>query len=185
MPTKPWDIVNSGEESAYGIFSLRRDRARSPRTNKEHDFIVLQSPDWVNVIPLTPDKEVVMISQWRHGIRRPTLELPGGVVDEGETIMKAAKRELLEETGYVADELISLGSVHTNPAFFNNLCHTFLAKNVCRRQKQDLDDKEDIEVVLVPVSEIPEMLRAGVITHSLIAVAFYRYFMEYTHHLPE
>ena len=185
MPPKPWDIISSKVEGSFGIFSLRRNRARSNRTAREHDFIILESPPWVNVIPLTIDDKVVMIRQWRHGIDQDTLEIPGGVVEHGDTLLQAAHRELREETGYVAREMIPLGFVHPNPAFLDNRCYTYLAKGVTLNGSQELDDKEDIEIVLVPISEVPDLLRNGVITHSLIAVAFYRYFMEYRSHAPD
>ncbi len=185
MAPKPWDIIASKEEGSFGIFSIRRSRARSPRTGREHDFIILESPPWVNIIPLTQDDQVVMIRQWRHGIGQDTLEIPGGVVEHGDTPLLAAHRELREETGYGADEMIPLGYVHPNPAFQDNRCYTYLAKNATLNGTQDLDDKEDIEIVLVPISEVPDLIRNGVITHSLITVAFYRYFMEYLSHATD
>jgi len=182
MLPKPWDLISSMRDSAYRVFNLRTDRARSPRTGREHNFFVLESGSWVNVIPLTRDNEVVMINQYRHGTREVTLEIPGGLVEPGDTPEAAAWRELREETGYGSDTITSLGWVHPNPAIQNNNCYTFLARDARQEGCQMQDDKEDIEVVLHPVSEIPRFIREGIITHSLVIVAFYRYFMEYLPH---
>lgn len=179
MPPKPWILTASREEAAYPIFNLRIDQARSPRTNRLHDFYVLESPDWVNVIPLTANDEVVLIRQYRHGLREVTLEIPGGLVEDSDSSMEAARRELREETGYEAAELILLGCVHPNPAFLNNQCMTYLAKDVFPVGEQEQDDKEDIEVLLKPLEAIPDLIRDRQITHSLILAAFYRFYMEY------
>ena len=161
------------------IFSLRIDRAHSPRTRVAHDFYILESTDWVNVIPVTPQGEVVLIRQYRHGTREVTLEIPGGIVEPGDTPEAAARRELVEETGFKEREMILLGSVHPNPAFLTNRCFTFLAKDVVRTQAQEQDDKEDIEVEVRPLEEVPRLIRRGEITHALVLAAFYRYYMEY------
>ena len=158
---------------------MRTDRVISPRTNKEHDFYVLESCEWVNVIPLTREEEVVLIRQYRHGIRQVTLEIPGGLVEQGDSPEETAKRELREETGYMASEMILLGSVHANPAFLNNLCYSYLARDVTLSGAQEQDEKEDIEIVVKPLKEIPRLIKDGEITHSLILAAFYRFYMEY------
>ncbi len=178
MPPKPWQVLSSTWDRAYRVFHLRTDRARSPRTGQAHDFYVLESTDWVNVIPLTPDREVVLIRQYRHGTRENTLEIPGGLVEPGDTPEAAARRELAEETGYQERELSCLGYVHPNPAILNNRCHTFLARDVFLNGDQDQDDKEDIEVLLHPLTEIPRLIRDNRITHALVLAAFYRFFME-------
>ena len=85
MPLKPWKLITSRRDASYFIFDMRIDHARSPRTGKSHDFYVLESSDWVNVIPLTPENEVVFIRQYRHGTREMTLEIPGGVIEPGDT----------------------------------------------------------------------------------------------------
>lgn len=182
MPPKPWKILSSIRDESYRVFSLRTDRALSPRTGKEHDFYILESSSWVNVIPLTPDNEVVMIRQYRHGIRDIALEIPGGLVEADDTPLGAAIRELREETGYREGEMIPLGDVHPNPAIQSNRCYTFLAKNVIPAGRQELDEKEDIEVILYPLEEIQGLISDGTITHSLVVVAFYRFFMEYLPH---
>ncbi len=120
-----------------------------------------------------------MIRQWRHGIREVTLEIPGGVVEPDDTPCDAARRELAEETGYAADEMIPLGFVYPNPAIQDNRCYTFLARNAVLQGGQELDDKEDIQIVQYPLSEIPRLIGEGTISHSLIIAAFWRYFMEY------
>lgn len=120
-----------------------------------------------------------MIAQYRHGIQGVTLEIPGGLVEQGDTPEGAARRELREETGYSADEIIALGCVHPNPAIQNNACYTYLARDVVLAGSQEQDDKEDIEVVLQPLSKIPRLISEGAITHSLVIAAFYRFYMEY------
>src|SRR4030043_2150070 len=117
---KPWKCIRSNTPQSFRVFSVRTDRAVSPRTGNEHDFHIIESRDWINIIPVTKDNQVVMVKQYRHGSREVTLEIPGGLVDPGDTPEKAAARELLEETGYQAEELMKIGSVNPNPALFNN-----------------------------------------------------------------
>lgn len=179
MLPKPWDIVSSERRDRLRIFGLRVDRAVSPRTGKAHDFYVLESASWVNVIPITPEQEVVLIRQYRHGTREVTLEIPGGIVEPGDSPLEAARRELREETGYEAGELIELGFVHPNPAFLDNRCYFFLAQGALRAGPQTQDEKEDIQVLLEPLAEIPRLIRERAITHSLVVAAFYRLFMEH------
>jgi len=179
MAPKSWTIVSSRFDKSYRVFNLRTDTARSPRTNATHDFFIMESSPWVNIIPLTSNDEVVMVQQYRHGIRDVTLEIPGGLIESHDSPEEAARRELMEETGYQGEQLISLGAVHPNPAIQNNLCYTFLAGNVYPAGKQNQDEREDIEVIIMPLTEIPRLIREGIITHSLVIVAFYRFFIEY------
>lgn len=141
----------------------------------ERDFVVLASPDWVNVVPLTADGQVVLIRQFRVGSNDWTIEIPGGMIDPGERPIDAAAREMREETGYDADELVYLGKVNPNPALFENTCYTFLAKNAAPKAGQRLDEGEMIEVFTAPLAELPAMVADGRIDHSLVvsALAFF------------
>jgi len=178
MTLKRWPVIFSNRDLSYGIFSIRTDRARSPRTQEEHDFYILETAPWVNVIPLTPDQEVVMIRQYRHGVQDFTLEIPGGLVEPGDTLSEAAARELSEETGYRAETMTELGYVHPNPAIQDNRCYSFVAEGVQKVGEQSLDEKEDIEILLQPLSAIPSLIRNRAITHALVVAAFARLFME-------
>jgi len=172
MPYESWTFLDSREVSNERIFRMRHDRYRFEPTAAERDFVVLDSPDWVNVVPVTGDGQVVLIRQYRHGIRQVTLEIPGGMVDPDESPREAALRELEEETGYVADRARLLGRIAPNPAILNNRCHMFLAEGCRRVADPKLDPFERIEVVLRPLAEIPEMVRSGEIFHGLVLNAF-------------
>jgi 8-oxo-dGTP pyrophosphatase MutT (NUDIX family) len=155
------------------IFSLRRERSRFSRDDVEHEFHVLECPDWVNVVPLTPDGDVVMVRQFRHGIQDVTLEVPGGMVDAHDpSPLVAARREMREESGFDGDRIEALGTIHPNPAIQANRCHSFVAYDVERRYTPMFDSTEETEVVLVPHASVPALLRDGVITHALVVVAF-------------
>jgi ADP-ribose pyrophosphatase len=179
LKVKPWKLVSSTIEKTFKIFDLRIDHAVSPRTGEEHEFYIFESKEWVNIIPVTKDNEVILIRQYRHGVGDIVLEIPGGIVEEEDTPLDAAVRELKEETGYSPSEMVYLGMVHANPAFLNNSCHTYLALDSFPDGPQNLDEKEDIEVILRPLADIPKLIKDGEISHSLILAAFYRYYMEY------
>jgi 8-oxo-dGTP pyrophosphatase MutT (NUDIX family) len=178
-PPQPWTLLSSELSKSCRIFDLRTDRACSPRTGQTHDFFVIESSSWVNIIPLTADNHVVMVRQYRHGTHEVTLELPGGLVESGDSPASAALRELQEETGYRAGTAIPLGYVHPNPALQNNRSYSFLAENVYATGVQKQDEREDIAVVLEPLADIPRLIKEGVITHALVIAAFYRYYLEY------
>ncbi len=172
---KPWKCIRSKVNESFRIFSIRTDTTLSPRTGREHDFYVIESNDWINVIPITEDHQVVMVRQFRHGSKTVTLEIPGGLVDPGDTPEQAALRELLEETGYEAAEWKKIGEVNPNPAIFNNRCHTYVATGLRKVSDPTPDQTEDLEVVLVPLSRIPDLIRRGEIDHAMVITAFYHF----------
>ena len=172
---KKWDLAKSEQVTSNRVFSIRKDAAVSPVTGKQHDFFVIEAPDWVNIVALTGevDRDVVLIRQYRHGIRSETIEIPGGMIDPGETPLEAAKRELLEETGYASDEWVDLGAVVPNPAIQDNRCATFLARSAKKIEEPHFDSTEDIDTYTAPLSDVPGLVRTGQITHSLVICAFY------------
>lgn len=143
-------------------------------------FYRLLCPDWVNVIPLTKDGFVVFVVQYRFGIKEDTLEIPGGQMDkEDKAPEEAARRELLEETGYSGEKWEYLGYVHPNPAILNNRCHTFFVRRVKKIGEIKNDKNEKTEVILKPLKEVKKLILEGKITHSLVLNAFQLFFLKY------
>jgi 8-oxo-dGTP pyrophosphatase MutT (NUDIX family) len=172
----PWKKVRSTPLGDFRIFKLRSDVSLSPRTGEEHDFFVLDSVDWVNVIAITPDQKLVMVEQFRHGSNTVELEIPGGMMDAGETNpVVTAVRELREETGYEGENARLLGKIWSNPAILTNRTFTVLIENCQLKRKVDWDRSEDLTTWLVPVAEIPKLVADEKIGHSLVAVALYHF----------
>ncbi len=171
--TPLWERDGAEAVADCRIFQVRRDHCINPRDRSRHDFYCLEMPDWINIIPLTANDEVVMIEQYRHGINRVTLEIPGGMVDAGEEPQTAAVRELYEETGYRATGACLLGSTHPNPAIQDNQIHTYLAENVEFESAPAFDSTEHTAVRLVPLQSVPALIADGTITHALVVVGFH------------
>jgi len=175
MP-EPWKKIRSTLLGDFRIFKLRSDVSLSPRTGEEHDFFVLDSVNWVNVIALTADQKLVMIEQFRHGSNTVELEIPGGMMDAGETDpMITAARELREETGYEGENARLLGKIWSNPAILSNRTFTVLIENCRLRHDVDWDHSEDLVTRLVPVAELPKLVADEKIGHSLVVVALYHF----------
>ncbi len=172
MPEQNWELLGSRVLVEHRILRFEADRYRVAPSGNEADFVRMVSDDWVNIVPLTAERHVVMVRQYRHGIRRVTLEIPGGMVDADESPAAAGLREMRQETGYAAEQATSLGEIWPNPAILSNVCHFFLAEGVQYSGEPTPDSYEHIEVVLVPLSDIPRLIREGEIRHALVIAAF-------------
>jgi 8-oxo-dGTP pyrophosphatase MutT (NUDIX family) len=155
------------------VFRVSRTQARSPRTGDRHAFYRIDSVDWVNVVPITDDGRVVMVRQYRHGLGELTLEIPGGMIDPGESPAEAAARELLEETGYRAAELVPIGTTSPNPALFGNRVHSFLGRDARRVGEVRNDGSEETAVELFSQPELRRIVRAGGVDHALVLAALH------------
>ena len=173
---QPWNKLHSTPAGNFRIFSIRSDRKVSPRTGQEHDFYVIDSVNWVNVIATTSDHQLVMIEQYRHGSDTVELEIPGGMMDRHETDPVATGiRELREETGYEGTAGRTLGWAWANPAIMSNRSYFVLVENCIHRHECEFDHGEDLITRVVPWKEIPALVMAGKIRHPLVIVALYQY----------
>lgn len=174
---KPWTRLGSKLLLETIPFDVYSHRVKSPNGLVEEDFFTLTCKHWVNVVALTTDNKIVLVEQYRHGVDSISLELPGGMIDEGEDPLLSGKRELLEETGYEASEAIDLGWTHPNPAILSNQCFFYALPNVELTSEQNLDHAEEIKVHTYSLAEASSFLSDGKITHALSALGLSRYLL--------
>jgi ADP-ribose pyrophosphatase len=170
---KPWNHLETEVLQDCQIFRVSRTLAASPRTGRSHPFHRIDSADWVNIVPLTPGGDVVLVRQYRHGSREVTLEIPGGMVDPGESPLQAAARELLEETGYRAASVEPIGVANPNPALFGNRIHVFLGRDAVPVAEIRCDGTEETAVEVLTRPELRRIARRGGVSHALVLAALH------------
>jgi 8-oxo-dGTP pyrophosphatase MutT (NUDIX family) len=168
---KNWIINKEDTEYKVRIFEILKRNLTMPDQKKSGDFYIIDAPTWINVIPITKNGTIILVEQYRHGIHDASLEIPGGVVDDGEEPIQAAKRELLEETGYSSTKWKKMGRVSTNPAIMTNYCETWLAEDCVLTNDINPDDFEDLKVVEMPVNDLMSLIKEGTVHHALIVAA--------------
>jgi len=170
----PWEKLESRHGEHLVLFRPRFDVLKHPKSEEVFQRLVLETPDWVNVVALTRERRLVVVRQFRFGTESVTLEIPGGMVDRGEDHRRAAERELREETGHTARKWTYLGCVEPNPAFHDNLCHHWLAEDAERTHEQGLDSGEDIAIDTLDLDDVRARIERGEIRHSLVITALAR-----------
>jgi ADP-ribose diphosphatase len=173
-----WKELSRRRVTSHSLFDLHVSERESSR-GARGEFLILDAPDWVNVVPVVPNAAgeecFLMVRQYRHGLGAITTEFPAGLIEEGEDPREAAERELREETGYRAARVTLLGRVSPNPAFMTNWCSTFLAEGLERAGEKDLDALEELDSIMIPVREVQDRMGTGEYINSLVMVAFLWY----------
>lgn len=170
-PPAHWNLTEENLHAQCVVFDIYKEHFAHPTDGRHGDFYVAHAPDWVTVVPVTSDGKILLVNQFRFGIRELSWEFPGGVIDKGEDFLHAAAREVAEETGYRGDPPILLGSAASNPAIFNNRCHFVLIENCRKTESTNFDANEEIEMKLATPGEVLELARNGQMKHALMLSA--------------
>lgn len=173
-----WKSKSSKQIADCRVFKVRQDFCERQSDSKKSDFFVIEAPSWINIIALTKDEDVVLIEQFRHGTEEITLEIPSGMIDEGEEPMATARRELLEETGFSSENIVLIGKSNPNPAIQNNEMFHYLAVDCEKNGETSFDEHESIVTKMFPLGEIDKLIENEKFTHSL-AIAAFQFFRIY------
>ena len=170
-----WNLLESEYLIRRPWLTARRDRVKLPNGQINDEFYVLEYPDWVNVIAVTEEGEFIMIEQYRHGLGEVQMEICAGVVEKGEHHLDAAKRELMEESGFGGGKWRLLTVLSGNPSTTNNLTYCYVAEGVKKISDQHLDRTEDVAVRILSRNDVENLLRKDVMKQSLMVAPLLRY----------
>lgn len=162
-----WKVLESEYLYNEPWLTVRKEKCELPNGKIMPAYYTLEYPTWVSAFALTKEGKVLMVKQYRHGLEVISTELPGGVVDKGETTEKAIERELKEETGYVFDSYEYVGKICANPATTNNYMHMYIAKGGIKKFDQSLDETEDVEVEVYSIEEVKQLVKENKIVQAL------------------
>jgi 8-oxo-dGTP pyrophosphatase MutT (NUDIX family) len=170
-----WEVFPDRAVMKTPVVTIKAGPVLCKRSGRQKEFYLFDFPDWVNVVALTADHEVVLIRQFRYGSKKMEIEIPGGMINAGEDPVAAGCRELLEETGYAGENARIIGRVCPNPAIQGNYCYTILVENAVKVAEPNMDEMEDIDCFLRPEEEVMQLIATGAIDHGLVlnALAFY------------
>lgn len=172
---KKWKVLRSEYLFQRPWLTARRDEVQLPDGRINSEYYILEYADWVNVIAITKDGDIILERQYRHGLGKTCYELPCGVIEEGETPLEAAKRELLEETGYAGGIWQEWMTLSPNASANTNLTYCFLARDVEKVSEQHLDPTEDIAVSLHSLAYVRSLLAENQIMQALMAAPLWKY----------
>lgn len=176
MSVTEWSLLADDFILKTSVFEVRNFFCRSPKDGLGKNFSILLCPDWVQTLAVTPDEKAILVRQYRQGTREISLELPGGVIEPGQTPLDAGRRELMEETGYATESFHQLATFRPNPAIQTNIVYAFVAENAILSGPTHFDPNEDLDLVLVPVKELRDFVLQGKINHVIMVATILFYF---------
>lgn len=176
MKLLPWRTIATEYLIRRPWLTARRDKVELPNGKVYDEYYVLEYPDWINVVAITTDGLIILERQWRQALGEISTEIPAGVIEQGESPLEAAQRELAEETGFTGGKWTELLTVAPNSSTMNNRCHCFLAQGVSKTEAQHLDETEDLQVMLKPQIEVFKMLNQGDFHQAMMVAPLWKYF---------